>query len=240
MNQGRLPDKESAEYDAFFDFHEELCKNGCMMGDVYINPFLYWHLNAWHTEVDVIDDYGRIAQKYAEYRDFMYLGRKAHAPVAYEGALKLKEVSYIHAEAYAGGELKHGPIAMLDVNFPVVALVPQDDVYEKMISNIEEVKARSSPIIAIATEGDATIDGYSVRTESQSVKEVIGVVPQEIALYPMLSARENLHFWGQMYGMSGQALRSRVDEVLDHLCWGLERDRSQVDAGILRAARGRG
>ena len=65
MNQGRLPDKESDEYDAFFDFHEELCKNGCMMGDVYINPFLYWHLNAWHTEVDVIDDYGRIAQKYA-------------------------------------------------------------------------------------------------------------------------------------------------------------------------------
>ena len=65
MNQGRLPDKESEEYDDFFDFHEELCKNGCMMGDVYINPFLYWHLNAWHTEVDVIDDYGRIAQKYA-------------------------------------------------------------------------------------------------------------------------------------------------------------------------------
>jgi hypothetical protein len=65
MNQGRLPDKDSLEYDDFFDFHEELCKNGCMMGDVYINPFLYWHLNAWHTEVDVIDDYGRIAQKYA-------------------------------------------------------------------------------------------------------------------------------------------------------------------------------
>ena len=65
MNQGRLPDKDSLEYDDFFDFHEELCKNGCMMGDVYINPFLYWHLNAWHTEVDVIDEYGRIAQKYA-------------------------------------------------------------------------------------------------------------------------------------------------------------------------------
>ena len=65
MCQKRLPDKESEEYEEFFDFHEELCKNGCMMGDVYINPFLYWHLNAWHTEVDVIDDYGRIAQKYA-------------------------------------------------------------------------------------------------------------------------------------------------------------------------------
>ena len=65
MCQKRLPDKESEEYDAFFAFHEELCKNGAMMGDTYINPFLYWHLNAWHTEVDVIDDYGRIAQKYA-------------------------------------------------------------------------------------------------------------------------------------------------------------------------------
>jgi len=65
MNQGRLPDKDSEEYDAFFEFHEELCKNGCMMGDTYINPFLYWHLNAWHTEVDVIDEFGRIAQKYA-------------------------------------------------------------------------------------------------------------------------------------------------------------------------------
>lgn len=65
MCQKRLPDKESEEYDAFFAFHEELCKNGAMMGDTYINPFLYWHLNAWHTEVDVIDEYGRIAQKYA-------------------------------------------------------------------------------------------------------------------------------------------------------------------------------
>ena len=65
MNQKRLPTPDSAEYDAFYAFHEELCKNGCMMGDTYINPFLYWHLNAWHTEIDIIDDYGRIAQKYA-------------------------------------------------------------------------------------------------------------------------------------------------------------------------------
>ena len=65
MNQKRLPTPGSVEYDEFYAFHEELCKNGCMMGDTYINPFLYWHLNAWHTEIDVIDDYGRIAQKYA-------------------------------------------------------------------------------------------------------------------------------------------------------------------------------
>jgi len=99
----------------------------------------------------------KIAKKYAKYRDFMYIGRTFHAPIAYEGSLKLKEVAYIHAEAYAGGELKHGPIAMLDKDFPVFALAPQDAVYEKMISNIEEVKARHAPVVALATEGDLHI-----------------------------------------------------------------------------------
>lgn len=99
----------------------------------------------------------KVAKKYAHYHDVMFIGRKLHAPIAYEGSLKLKEVTYIHAEAYAGGELKHGSIAMLDENFPVIALVPQDDVYEKMISNIEEVRARQVPVLAIATEGDSQI-----------------------------------------------------------------------------------
>ncbi len=99
----------------------------------------------------------RVATVLAPHRDVMYLGRKLHAPIAYEGALKLKEVTYAHAEAYAGGELKHGPIAMLGPDFPVVALVPKDDVYDKMVSNLEEVRARQTPVIAIATEGDHTI-----------------------------------------------------------------------------------
>ena len=64
INQGRIPDRESAEYKPFFDFHRDLCLNGCMMNGVFINPFLYWHLNIWHTEVDVIDERGRISQKY--------------------------------------------------------------------------------------------------------------------------------------------------------------------------------
>lgn len=102
-------------------------------------------------------DIAKIAQKYANFRDAMFIGRKLHTPIAYEGALKLKEVAYIHAEAYAGGELKHGPIAMLDEAFPVIALVPKDDVYEKMVSNIEEVRARKAPVLAIATEGDTYI-----------------------------------------------------------------------------------
>lgn len=103
-------------------------------------------------------DIQKIAEKYAKNRDAIFIGRKFHTPIAYEGALKLKEVSYIHAEAYAGGELKHGPIAMLDEDFPVIALVPQDDVYEKMISNVAEVKARKAPVLAFATEGDIHIN----------------------------------------------------------------------------------
>lgn len=120
-----------------------------------------------------------IAKKYAKYRDAMYIGRTFHAPVAYEGSLKLKEVTYIHAEAYAGGELKHGPIAMLDENFPVVALVPQDDVYEKMISNIQEVKARSALVLAIATEGDRSI--------AEIVDDVIYIPKVHPIIQPILS-----------------------------------------------------
>ena len=95
-----------------------------------------------------------LAEEYAKFDNAMYIGRKSHMPVAYEGALKLKEVAYIHAEAYAGGELKHGPLALLCPDLPVIALCPQDDVYEKMISNIEEVKARGAPVLALGHEGD--------------------------------------------------------------------------------------
>jgi len=129
-----------------------------------------------------------LAKKYAKYRDFMYIGRKFHAPVAYEGSLKLKEVTYIHAEAYAGGELKHGSIAMLDEDFPVVALVPEDDVYEKMVSNIEEVKARSAPVIAIATEGDERIadivdDVIYVPKAHPIVQPILSTIPMQLFAY---------------------------------------------------------
>lgn len=130
----------------------------------------------------------KLAQKYHTYRDFMYIGRKFHAPVAYEGSLKLKEVTYIHAEAYAGGELKHGSIAMLDENFPVIALVPQDDVYEKMVSNIEEVKARNTPVIAIATEGDTHIadiadDVIFVPKAHPIVQPILSTIPLQLFAY---------------------------------------------------------
>ena len=123
-----------------------------------------------------------VAKKYAHYRDFMYLGRGVHAPVAYEGALKLKEVSYIHAEAYAGGELKHGPIAMLDKNFPICALAPINEVYEKMVSNIEEVKARQAPVLVVTTEGN---------THIQSVADDVLYIPKAHPLIqPILTTLE--------------------------------------------------
>lgn len=129
-----------------------------------------------------------VAKKYAGYRDAMFIGRKLHAPIAYEGSLKLKEVTYIHAEAYAGGELKHGSIAMLDENFPVIALAPQDDVYEKMVSNIEEVRARKAPVLAIATEGDLHIanvadDVLYVPKVHPILQPIVSTIPLQLLAY---------------------------------------------------------
>ena len=95
-----------------------------------------------------------IAKTFCEHRDFLYLGRGVNYPIALEGALKLKEISYIHAEGYPAGEMKHGPIALIDESMPVVALAPHDAVYEKMLANIEEVKARSGVVIAVTDEED--------------------------------------------------------------------------------------
>jgi glucosamine--fructose-6-phosphate aminotransferase (isomerizing) len=120
-----------------------------------------------------------IAKKYADSKNAMFIGRKFHAPIAYEGSLKLKEVTYIHAEAYAAGELKHGSIALLGPDFPVVALAPQDDTYEKMMSNVEEVLARQSPLILIATEGD--------QAASELTSDVIFVPKVHPLLQPILS-----------------------------------------------------
>jgi glucosamine--fructose-6-phosphate aminotransferase (isomerizing) len=95
-----------------------------------------------------------LAERFHGYRNFLFLGRGINYPIALEGALKLKEISYIHAEGYPAGEMKHGPIALIDREMPVVAIAVQDSVYDKMISQIEQVKARSGIVIAVATEGD--------------------------------------------------------------------------------------
>ncbi|OGR07540.1 MAG: glutamine--fructose-6-phosphate aminotransferase [Deltaproteobacteria bacterium RIFOXYD12_FULL_50_9] len=101
-----------------------------------------------HKELNII------AETYSRSRDFLYLGRGCNFPIALEGALKLKEISYIHAEGYAAGEMKHGPIALIDRDMPVLALVPRDGVHDKVISNVEEVKARNGRIILLGTSGD--------------------------------------------------------------------------------------
>ena len=98
-----------------------------------------------------------LASRFAQASNFLYLGRWVNVPTAMEGALKLKEISYIHAEAYAGGEMKHGPIALIDDKMPTLAIVPRDRVYDKMLSNLAEIKARSGIILAVATEGDERI-----------------------------------------------------------------------------------
>ena len=105
------------------------------------------------------EEYERLAHDMFRYNNFLFLGRGIQYPVAMEGALKLKEVSYIHAEGYPAGEMKHGPIALIDREMPVVALAPRDELYDKMMSNIEQVKAREGTVIAIGTEGDRQLEG---------------------------------------------------------------------------------
>ena len=99
-----------------------------------------------------------IAHEYAQKRNFLYLGRGINYPIALEGALKLKEISYIHAEGYPAGEMKHGPIALIDSEMPVVVLSPKDRLYEKSVSNLMEVRARNAPVIVFVSEGDHALD----------------------------------------------------------------------------------
>src|SRR5207247_4367819 len=99
----------------------------------------------------------RIAERFVECDHFLYLGRGLHYPLALEGALKLKEISYIHAEGYPAGEMKHGPIALVDSRLPLVAIVPRGATYDKLTSNVEEIKARAGNVIAVATQGDEEI-----------------------------------------------------------------------------------
>ncbi|MBT4935521.1 glutamine--fructose-6-phosphate transaminase (isomerizing) [Candidatus Woesearchaeota archaeon] len=140
-----------------------------------------------HSIVDKIaetlqlsDSIRKLAEQYYECQNFLYIGRNLSFPLALEGALKLKEISYIHAEAYPAGELKHGPIALVCTEMPTIAICPQDTVYEKTYSNIEEVKARKGRVITIATEGDERIKNVS--------NNVIYVPKVNNILYPFVIA----------------------------------------------------
>ncbi|MBU0733465.1 MAG: glutamine--fructose-6-phosphate transaminase (isomerizing) [Proteobacteria bacterium] len=129
-----------------------------------------------------------ISEKYYRCRNWLFLGRKYNYPIAMEGALKLKEVSYIHAEGYAAGEMKHGPIALINPEMPTVAIIPKDEMYEKMTSNIHEVKSRKGPVIAIATEGDDRIrdvvdDLIEVPATLDFLNPLLTVIPCQLLAY---------------------------------------------------------
>ena len=126
------------------------------------------------------EQYQALAQRYHGRSDFLFLGRGINYPLAMEGALKLKEISYVHAEGYPAGEMKHGPISLIDEEMPVVALIPQDDLYEKMQNSINEVKARGGIAIAVATEGDSEI--------AKTADHVIYVPKASSNVTPMLMA----------------------------------------------------
>ncbi len=133
-------------------------------------------------------EYEELANLFFKREHFLYLGRGINYPVALEGALKLKEISYIHAEGYPAGEMKHGPIALIDERMPVVAIAVQDAVYEKMISQIEQVKARGGKVIAVATEGDAHIAGKAdhvlpLPRTSPLLTPVLAVLPLQLFAY---------------------------------------------------------
>lgn len=135
-----------------------------------------------------------IATKYADSRDFLYIGRKYNYPIAFEGALKLKECSYVHAEGCGAGEMKHGPLAMIDESFPTIAIAPSDSVYEKMASNIQEIKARKGPVIALATEGNTEIesladDVFYMPKTSEMLQPVLSVVPLQLFAYYFAKAK---------------------------------------------------
>lgn len=130
----------------------------------------------------------RVAEKYKDAVNALYLGRGYLFPVALEGALKLKEISYIHAEGYAAGEMKHGPIALVDDNLPVVVVAPHDDYYEKIVSNIQEVKARKGNVIAIVTEGDMGLKGMAndvieIPKSHPAVAPLLTVLPLQLLAY---------------------------------------------------------
>ncbi len=132
--------------------------------------------------------YERLADKFAKHSDFLFLGRGINYPLAMEGALKLKEISYIHAEGYPAGEMKHGPISLIDDNMPVVALIPKDELYEKMLGNVHEVRARGGTVVAVATEGDTAIaeladDVIYIPQASSQITPMLMAAPMQLLAY---------------------------------------------------------
>jgi glucosamine--fructose-6-phosphate aminotransferase (isomerizing) len=140
------------------------------------------------------DVFKKLAKKYAKADDFFFLGRGYTFPIALEGALKLKEISYIHAEGYSAAEMKHGPIALIDAKTPTVFLVPQDAMYDKTMANLAMIRARKGPVIALATEGDKEIkkvadDVIYLPKTLEALNPILASVPLQLFAYHIAVAR---------------------------------------------------
>lgn len=155
-------------------------------------------INLVDTLSDILEPLRKTVQKvietYHEARDFLFIGRGINFPIALEGALKLKEISYIHAEGYAGGELKHGPIALIDQDMPVLAIAPQDSTYQKLVTNIEEIKARQGRLILIGTEGDTHLPTLSddlilLPKVHEDLNPILYTLPAQLLAYEIAARR---------------------------------------------------
>jgi glucosamine--fructose-6-phosphate aminotransferase (isomerizing) len=136
----------------------------------------------------------KVARRFAGVHSMMFIGRALGYPIAMEGALKLKELSYVHAEGYAAGELKHGPIALLDEETPLVAIATRGATYEKVVSNVAEVRAREAPVIAVATVGDEEITRYAqdvlyVPETIEALAPIVAALPLQLFAYEVAVAR---------------------------------------------------
>src|SRR5438094_5748894 len=144
--------------------------------------------DAIRTTLKCYEQVIEVAQRYCDNETFLYLGRLYNFPVALEMALKLKEISYVHAEGYPAAEMKHGPIALIDDDMPVVVVAPRDDVYQKVVSNMQEVKARGGHVLAITTEGNGDLGKlveHQLRVPATAplLSPVLTVIPLQLLAY---------------------------------------------------------
>jgi glucosamine--fructose-6-phosphate aminotransferase (isomerizing) len=159
-----------------------------LVSDLRLVPDLVGRTLEREDEVEIV------ARTLKDIRDCLYLGRGINMPIAYEGALKLKEISYTHAEAYPAGEMKHGPIALIDENMPVLCIAPKDPWREKMVSQIQQAKARGGVVIAVATDGDELVSGMTdhvlwVPEAPWMLSPVITVLPLQLLAYHIATLR---------------------------------------------------
>ena len=159
-----------------------------LVSDLRLVPDLVGRTLDRETDVEAV------AHALKDIRDCLYLGRGINMPIAYEGALKLKEISYIHAEGYPAGEMKHGPIALIDERMPVLCIAPKDPWHEKMISQIQQAKARNGIVIAVATDGDELVHAMTdhvlwVPEAPWMLSPVITVLPLQMLAYHIATIR---------------------------------------------------